>query len=486
MSTRTATVRTVRTSAGPGLPAAGAVLGYRPRPGSLGTYGYQVESVDGRPIAGLLLGFPVLGSRHAAHTADLRRRLTACPHPLPDGLAAAAVWHGTVDLPGRIGAHAVLAPDPYAEGYLTLHAALASGLLGAEPMRTRFELAHALAAAAGDLAGLGAVHGGLDASTLLVRIADRSARITEVESATLAPDAGHLPLAVGAAAGYLAPELYDGVGEHPEAATAAADHWSLAVALHEVLTGYHPYHFLPDLSPGVIDGYLRSRTWPDHHLTGSAAFALRYSAALRVLPDEVLDLFARAFQQGWQDGAARPAADAWRRALGRWIGEPVIDELRIDRGHVLSGESVLVTWRTRFAHRILLDGRAAGPANGSVAVPIDRPRPITLHAVGPFGVAEARTVRIEVLRVPALGAVHVRLPLAWQAGAGRPGDGTFRPPVPPSARPAPAIPLGQRPGLPDPVAARLPGDAPRFTGSAPPRFPTFRNADRFITERHNP
>jgi len=482
MTTRTATVRTVRTSAGPGLPTAGSVLGYRHRPGSLGTYGYQVDSLDGRPIAGLLLGFPVLGNRHATHTADLHERLTARAHPLPDGLAAAAVWHGTVDLPGRTGAHAVLAPDPYAEGYLTLHAALASGLLGAEPMRTRFELGYALAGAAGDLAGLGAVHGGLDSSTFLVRTADRSVRITEVESATLTPDAGRLPLAVGAAAGYLAPELYDGVGEHPEAATAAADRWSLAVALHEVLTGHHPYHFLPDLSPGVIGSYLRSRTWPEHHLTGSAAFALRYSAVLRALPDEVLDLFARAFQQGWQDGAARPTADAWRHTLGRWIGEPVVDDLRIDRGYVLSGESVLVSWRTRFAHRILLDGRDAGPANGSVAVPIDRPRPVTLHAVGPFGVVEARTARIEVLRVPTLGTVHVRFPLSLQPGAGRPGDRTYRPPVPPSARPAPAIPLHKRPDLPDPVSARLPRDAPRSTGSPPPRFPSSRRT----TERRNP
>ncbi|WP_433723766.1 hypothetical protein ACQP2Y_01225 [Actinoplanes sp. CA-051413] len=489
MSTRTVNVRTVRTSAGPGLPMVGATLGFRPRPGGVGTYGYQVLSVDGRPVSGLLLGFPVLGDRHAAHTAELCRRLASFAHPLPDGLAAAAVWHGTVDLPGRPGTHAVLAPDPYAEGYLPLHEALTSGLLAAEPMRTRFELAYALAAAAGDLAGLGAVHGGLDASTLLLHVADRRVRITEVESATMASDAGHLPLAVGAAAGYLAPELYDGVGEHPEAATAAADRWSLAVALHEVLTGHHPYHFLPDLSPGVIGGYLRNRTWPEHHLAGSAAFAHRYAAALRLLPAEVHDLFARTFQQGWQDGTARPAAGVWVHTLSRWIGDPVIDELRVDRGYVLSGESVTVSWRTRFAHRILLDGRDAGPANGSVAVPIDRPRPVVLHAVGPFGVAEARTVRIEVLRVPQLGAVRVRFPLSLRSGAGEPGDATFRAPVPPPARPPSAIPLAERPALPDPVAARLPAAAPRFAGSAPPRFPSFRrprNTDRFRIERHNP
>jgi hypothetical protein len=482
MSPRTATVRTVRTSADPALPGVGSVLGYRPRPGGLGTYGYQVESINGRPVGGLLLGFPVLGDRHATATADLCERLTGVAHPRPAGLAAAAVWHGTVDLPGRLGVHLALAPDPYAEGYLTLHEALTSGLLAAEPMRNRFDLAYALA-------GLGAVHGGLDSSTLLVRPADRSVRITEVESATLKSQSGHLPLAVGAAAGYLAPELYDGVGEHPEAAAAGADHWSLAVALHEVLTGHHPYHFLPDLSPGVIAGYLGSRTWPEHHLAGSAAFAQHYSAALRLLPDEVFALFGRTFQRGWQDQAARPAAEEWQRTLGRWLDEPVIDALRVDRGYVLTGESVVVSWRTRFAHRVLLDGRDVGPAHGSVAVPIDRPRPVTLHAVGPFGVAEARTVRIEVLRVPKLGAVRVRLPLASQPGAGLPGDATFSPPVPSPARAAAAVPLPQRPKLPDPAAARLPGSTPRFTGSASPHFPSVRrplHPARFTSERPNP
>jgi hypothetical protein len=494
MTLRMATVRTVHTSEVPGLAPAGVELGYRARPGGLGTYSHRVETVDGRPVAGLLLGFPVLGEQHARRTADLHRRLAGVSHPRPDGLAAAAVWHGTVDLPGHTGAPAVLAPDPYARNYVSLHDALTSGQLDVEPLRSRFELAHALARAVGDIAGLGAVHGGLDASTMLVRLADRSVRITELESATFETDGGHVPLGVATAAGYLAPELYDGTGEHPEAATGPADRWPLAVGIHELLTGYHPFHFLPDLSPDVVDGYLRARAWPDHHLTGATTFALRYSAALQMLPDDVCDAFRSAFQRGWHEPDARPTPGDWIRTLDRWIGDPAVDDVRVDRDHVVRGETVTVSWRTRFAHRILVNGQDVPHANGSLAVTIDRPGPVTLLAIGPGGIAQARTAPVAVLRVPNMVPVEIRVPLSRQPRAGRPGDDRLLPPQPPATRSGFSVPLPTRPVLPDPAVARLPADAPRVGGAVPPRFrrpdatPPRLHTDgrRHVKERHNP
>jgi hypothetical protein len=250
------------------------------------------------------------------------------------------------------------------------------------------------------------------------------------------------------------------------------------VALHEVLTGYHPYHFLPDLSPGVVGGYLTARRWPD-------PCALRYSTTMQALPAEIRDAFARTFQDGWRDPGARPSAADWLGLLGRWIGDPVVDELRVDRGYVMLGiaGTVTVSWRTRFADRVLIDGCVAGPATGSARVTIDRPRPITLYAVGPFGTAEARTERIEVLRVPRFGTFEPRVPMTLRPGAGQAGDARLQLPAPPADRCPPPVPLPARPSPPDPALVRLPATAPRFGRAAAPASPRAR-VRRSDTERH--
>jgi hypothetical protein len=482
MTSSTVTVRSVRSAGAGPLPVPAAVLSCRRRPHASGTFRHRVATVDGLPAAGLLIGFPVLGELHAQRTEALHGRLATMPAPLPDGLAATACWTGVVERADGSHVYAALAPDPYAEGYVPLHEVIRDGLLDVEPARARFELAYSLAAAADDIARLGAVHGGLDASTLLVRVSDRSVRITELESATLALDSGHLPLAAGAATGYLPPEQYDGLGEHPETASRAGDRWALAVALHEVLTGYRPYHFLPDLSPGVVAAYLAGGRWPAHHLDGAAAFATRYAALAELLPDEIRAAFSTTFQDGWADPSVRPSAADWQAMTGRWIGDPVVDELRVDRGFVVRGDpaagSVTVSWRTRFAHRVVIDGRYVGRSSGSLAVPRSRPGPISVHAIGPCGATVRHSPRIEVLRVPQLRLAEIRFPAGLYPGAGRPGDGAVRRVRPPSAHPPPATPLPGRPSIPAIGSGRLPPAAPSPSNLwSPPTF--YRVAETF-------
>ncbi|MBB2944293.1 hypothetical protein FB565_004022 [Actinoplanes lutulentus] len=463
MSAR-ARVRAVHTSSGRNLPGPGALLGFRFRPGGLGTYQHVLETVDGQVAPPLIIGFPVRGGRAGEHLRTLHRALANHPGLFP----AAALWHGIVDLGDGSSCHALLAPDPAADGYLTLHETLLDG----EPARTRFELAYSLAGAVRDLETVGAVHGGLDSATLLVRMAGRQVRIAEVESATLVRE--DAPLAVGAATGYLAPELYDDLGEHAEPATGAADRWSLAVAAHVLLTGFHPYHFLPDLSPATIAAYVASQTWPRHQRAALPGLTFEHASAMQTLPDAVLNLFVRSFQDGWQDPGARPSATEWHTTLGAWIGDPVIDELLADRDCVLAGESVTVSWRTRFAHRVLVDGVAADPV-GSIEVSVDRPRRVVVRAIGPCGTVEAVTSRIEVVRIPPLRLARIRVPLVLDPGNAQDGDDQLLTPVPPPMRftAPPAMPNRQppppRPVVPSPPRPSAPA-FPRMTRTrkAPP------------------
>ncbi|WP_045744169.1 hypothetical protein [Actinoplanes rectilineatus] len=469
LTTRYARVRSVRTSRGVGLPGPGATLGFRFRPAGLGTYQYELETVDGATAPPLLVGFPVPGDRSGDHVEDLHRALDGRTGPLPAGFAAAAVWHGEVDLPDGRTRSVMLAPDPYADGFRTLHDTLLDGM----PPRIRLELAYAVAGAVRDLHDAGAAFGGLNASTVLLRVTDRGVRIAETESVTVRP--GRSPLAAGVAAGHLAPEAYDGLGEHPEAITAYADRWSLAVTVHLLLTGFHPYHFLADLSPRTIDEYLAAHTWPRHRLAAFAPFAVAYSAALQALPGDLVTLFARAFQQGRDDPRARPAAAEWLAVLASWIGQPAIVALHADRGCVLAGDTVTVSWQTRFAHRILIDGRESGAAAGSVEVVVDRPRRVLLRAIGPCGAIEAATGRIEVVRVAPMPMPDVRFPLAFTPGGGEPGDSRLRAAAPPV----------MRHHAPPPMPGRhVPPARPPSTAPPRPTCPAFpRRSD---LERHDP
>src|SRR5699024_2771448 len=97
-------------------------------------------------------------------------------------------------------------------------------------------------------------------------------------------------LTVGPPTGHLAPELYDSEGIHAEAASEFTDPWSLAVALHRILIGAHPFHMLSDLAPARVDDLLAGDGWParGEHETDVAA-----------LPPDVADLMARVFRDGW-------------------------------------------------------------------------------------------------------------------------------------------------------------------------------------------
>src|SRR5262249_55143005 len=141
-----------------------------------------------------------------------------------------------------------------------------------------------------------------------------------------------LVLDVGPPRGQLTPELYDGDGIHAEYAHARTDAWALAVALHRILFGCHPYHYVPDLRPGTVAHALAQHPWPEPGTTAEL------DAVYRALPTPVVGLFHRVFQRGWADPGIRPTAQEWSTVFGLWTGPPEFNALTVDKRVVVAGE----------------------------------------------------------------------------------------------------------------------------------------------------
>lgn len=114
---------------------------------------------------------------------------------------------------------------------------------------------------------------------------------------------------------YAAPELLAGRGKP----TAAGDRFSLAVLLHEILLGRHPFASVTAAGMGFADyvALLQTTAWPEDP-AGAAEDPGPGTVPTGVLPRSLHALFRRALQP---DPARRPEAAAWARACEEALGQ---------------------------------------------------------------------------------------------------------------------------------------------------------------------
>jgi hypothetical protein len=319
----------------------------------------------------------------------------------------------------------------------------------------RLRLASSLSETLAAIADLPATLGRLDGDTIRLDLAQSRALVTSLESGAFGSPFHQLVLDVGQASGQLAPELYDGDGIHAEYADTRTDAWALAVALHRILFGCHPYHFMPDLRPDTVARELTEHTWPGPGTTAE------FDAVYRALPAPVLGLLHRVFQRGWAEPELRPSANEWSNVLGPWSGPPEFTALTVDKRVVVAGEPVTVNWTTQHAtHVATAEGQLLAPTGTATFRP-PATGPIALWAFGLAESVSAATPTILVLRKAV--APPLRPAIRPEPAVSRPEPAVDRPDLvgtrfadrPAMARPAPI----SRP----PTIGRPP---------PPPRFPS--------------
>jgi hypothetical protein len=309
---------------------------------------------------------------------------------------------------------------------------------------TRLRLAASVAETVAAVGDLPATLGRLDADSVRLDPAAGRALVTGLETAALGPPYRQLVLDFGASSGHLAPELHDGEGIHAEYADAHTDAWALAVVLHRLLFGCHPYHFMPDLSRDTVQRELAAKGWPGPDPTAE------FDDVYHALPDPVLVLLHRAFEYGWADPRSRPTTQQWSAALEQCTRVPEFAALAVDKRVIAVGDRVTVSWTTRYASHVLTASGSVLPTSGTAVFERTVSGPITLQAVGPVERTFASTPAVLVLRRG----------------------------VPPHSRPAPSI------GRPAPSLARPPvvASAPEQARFRPKALPPSPVAPRFTPD----
>jgi hypothetical protein len=341
-------VRTISSStaiadaAGLTVPAVGDVVSYRDGVGvdSLGAH-FAVDTLGGLRTDRVRLTVP-----HRAGTVERRLRVIADVHrgveapggPDPHtcgGLAAVPAWRGVVlddadrECPVLVGA------DLAARGMRSLDRLLTCGWAGylRLTLLDRLTLGYRLALSMHALATLSFVHGSLGARCILVAPHRGMAFVSDVDTGVVARSGADVPVTVGVPDGFLAPEIVDEFGAHRELASQTADWWSLAVALHVLLLGCHPFWMLPDEAPATVRACLGTDAWPgtgaestadEPHLEVGTEddFGAYYRRQWNALPRPVRALLRRAVVEGWREPQRRPAPAEWVSAFLTSLGDP--------------------------------------------------------------------------------------------------------------------------------------------------------------------
>ena len=444
----------------PRLPAPGDSITFTAVLDDVGGVRHRVAELSGQSIRAIQLSWREQ-IRSLPQLEQLHTRVEQLTELPPAAFGAVPAWQGVVsDDAGR--EHAVLlGADAYADHPHSLHDLLAADAAGylARPLWERLRLAASIATAVDNLDEAAIVHGAINTANVLVHAGRSAVVLTGLGYATVGrsgvdrcqpPD------------GHLAPELYDRFGVHPEVTDAGTDRWALAVVLHHVIFGAHPYWHLPDLARATLDA---DRDGPDH---STVPVYQEYRdwrrAEFAALPTAVADLFRQVFRTGWKDRQARPTAATWAREFQRWAGPPQVELLDVDRTYVSPGEPVTVRWRTRHAQHVLVAGPGYGvvtdEVNGFLELTPTTSGPIRLRAVGPYGSAEVSSATISVLAIPpwcgAAPVPQLRQAPAQAINVGRPN----LPPldaVPSAATPpdVPHLPVGPHRLAPRPLTTSL-------------------------------
>jgi hypothetical protein len=449
-------------------PHPGQVLRCGP-PGPADRYGtrYRVRYLDDEPLDGVGL----IWARDPSFRPDasilrrFHRAWDAQAAAGPPGLTVAPLWHGTVRTSDGAEAAVVLSGGPATTDLIPLRHVLDTNLLGhlRHPLVDRLRLAGAVARSAAELAELPLVHGAIGAETVLVDPTEGKAAIAGSECGAVGRPGAEIPIQPARPDGYPAPELYDSWGVRPELATLESDRWSLAVVLHHVIFGTHPYIGAPDLSRARVGAALGGGRWP---LPVHGVYGDWYARQVAALPPALLGLLRQTFVEGWDTPARRPTAHQWRDEIERWSAPPSIDLLQVDAEWVVLGGPLTVRWATSYTSQVEIIGPGTDApmpvaTAGSMTIHPPVSGPIRLRATGPLGVAESQTAKVLVLNLPRFSAAD--LPTPYVRG---PTLGISLAPILSLPRPERSERGLERPG---PVTPNFPRPTPRY--AAPVRTP---------------
>jgi serine/threonine protein kinase len=285
---------------------------------------YDVVSVDGRRVAGLLV--KIFGQGFPPPLKDIVR--TIHDHGQSNGVMSCSslralplfLFDGKAPSQGTVQGY-VMRRVPGASFYEILNSQAQRYI--SLPLTARLLLASQFVDGMAALYNLTLVHADLNGQNLMVDMSATELSIIDVDGGAIARN-NQVPVVIGKQEpGWLAPEiirqLATTTNNQQINVDIKADLWSIASGVHYLIFGMQPYFFLHTY--GAIPGYLRSHRWPEaRNLKGIRVINQHalgfYEAEYRKIP-ELHDAFRTSFQDGFGSPNRRLSAYQWKQAIKR-------------------------------------------------------------------------------------------------------------------------------------------------------------------------
>ncbi len=255
------------------------------------------------------------------------------------------------------------------------------------------------------------IHADIKAEALFVGAKQLRCAVIDFDSGALARDPNDKPTTFGTRQDWLAPEIVkqlDASGNTTRAVKVDlfSDIWSVNVAIHYLLFGFHPFFFLTEISERSMSAYFQRFQWPQaypkfqYFRREYIALHREYEVFLRTkLPAEVLGRFSLTFNKGYLDPTARTTYGQWKSVL-RTVNRPEIRMFSADRLFVDDARPVRLSWEVRGARRLELLGVGEVTGLRSIDVKVRRDTVFTLVLTPDEGPPLQKSLKVQVCKDP--------------------------------------------------------------------------------------
>jgi len=182
------------------------------------------------------------------------------------------------------------------------------------PMNCKYELAYQIVQGIDAIHQEGRVHADIAGPNVVIDKDQLRAYIIDIDGGGVV---NSIPPLVAGHPMWMAPELAK--TQNPDDATLETDRWSLAVLLHYLLIGCHPFHFCSD----VKDYSVYEQNWPPNPNDFDDDIIiqkwLQWQHCILKQIGDMAELFKQCFTLGQSRPEARPTTTEWKQHLSRLI-----------------------------------------------------------------------------------------------------------------------------------------------------------------------
>lgn len=288
-------------------------------------------------------------------------------------------------------------------------------------LKKKFRLAYQLVSVFRILDSFDFIHADLKPEALFINLTSIELALIDYDSGVVTESAFDEPLTWGAPNDWVAPEIWEQQKTLPPGELVRvdkySDRWSVLIGVHYLLTGFHPFFFLTELSPRVMGPYLSAlQGWPYadkqsayfNQLDG--VFYDQYTAWLpTAIPKAVFDKLKQGINIGYKIPAARVSYRDWETVFVATQKPPVVKYFRINRPSIIKGIAIELSWLVEDASQVEIIGVGPVVLSGSVELKPTVDTEFRLKARSFLGDAE-EIVAVVVYPTPLLHSLPVPMP----------------------------------------------------------------------------